>query len=721
MNLINIDDKKKRFLLHTSNSSYAMQVNSDGFLINLHWGGQVRRLEDFPDSETLQKYRHCQHRRAMVSRQEYPAWGGEFYGEPALKVDLHDGVRSCILMYREYTTERKNDSEELSITLYDSESKLKVILHYRVYADSEIMERWSEISNEESQTVVLQNVMSANFNMPRVEDDYRLSHLAGRWGKESSIERQAVNQSKITLESRTGLSGPFAVPFFALDSGRASEHEGRVWFGTLLYSGNWKITVERDAYEQVSVSGGINDFDFSWPLKAGETFTTPIFCSGMSEAGFGETSRIIHRYQRQHLAPKEQIKHLMPLLFNSWASMGIEVAEEKILTIAEKAAAVGAELFVIDDGWQAALGDWFPDPKKFPHGLKTITDKVKKLGMDFGLWVEVESFEINSSLYREHPDWALTFCKRKPYCNYRDDIDRTSLMLNFAREDVAEYIYKSLFELIKTSGIKYLKLDMNCFVTSPGWDSVPTTEHQMLWVKYARNIHKVFGQLHHDFPHVLLENCAAGAGRADLTMDQYFGRMNRSDNQDTLDILKLHEGFTWMHTSRMAGGACHISDAVYGVNNRHIPMRFQAFAGMMGSLAIGKNLLKCSESDLNALKHYGELYKKFRHIPQFGELYRLASHYEHPYAAFEYVSQDKTEALLFIFGHSMQFGHKVPALKLQGLAPLAIYQIESIDDETLNIEDNKLMSGEGLKEVGIKVELLGDYDAKILYFKAINN
>lgn len=712
--MIKIDKPNRRFLITTSRNSYAMQANPDGFLTHLHWGGRISRMDDLPAPEVLQTYRHCQHRRAMVSRQEYPAWGGEFYGEPALKADFPDGARTCILHYDDYSIKRDNAYEELEIILHDKEFPLKVHLFYRVYHDMDIIERWSEIANNGDGDVTLRSVLSASFNLPRIATDYRLTHLSGRWGKESTIERQAVNQSRITIESKTGLSGPFAVPFFALDEGGATEHGGRVFWGTLLYSGNWKIAVERDAYEQVSASGGIHDFDFSWPLRAGERFTTPKFCAGISNKGFGGASRMLHRYQRYHLAPSKLSAKPMPMLFNSWGSMETDVSEEKIMAVARKAAEIGAELFVIDDGWQESLGDWTPDLKKFPRGLKPIIEQVKALGMDFGLWVEIESFEIASRLYHEHPEWALTFPQREAYCNYRADIARTSLMLNFAIDDVSEYMYKALKHLIETTGISYLKLDMNCFVTSPGWDSAPRDEQQTVWIKYARNLQNVFIRLQQDFPELLMENCAAGAGRADLSMDRCFGRMNRSDNQDTLDILRLHEGFTWLHPSRMAGGACHISDSIYGINMRRVPMKFQAYAGMMGSLAVGKNLLACTADELAEIRSYADLYKRLRHIPQLGELYRLISHFDFPYAAFEFVAMDKTEALLFVFSHSIQFGYKIPAIRCHGLQPEAIYTVTSVGGEAY-----ATMSGLGLEEIGLSVELLGDYDAKIIHLRQV--
>jgi alpha-galactosidase len=712
---IKFDEARKTFLLECGNFSYAFAVNSKGHLINLHWGGIIDRIEDLPEIENFMEYRHRSGEQSLLSRQEYPAWGGEFYCEPALKACFNDKTRVAFLIYKDAEIKREEDYELLTVTMEEPDHPLQVQLFYRIWKDSHILERWTEISNTgNDSTTILDSIMSATWHPPRIDGDYRLSHLAGRWGREGMINRLPVKQNKIVLESRTGLSGPFAMPFFALDQGDATEQMGRVWFGTVQWSGNWKITIECDAFEEISITGGINDFDFSYPLEAGQTFTSPIFSVGVSENGFGEASRIMHHYQRNNILPPVASQPI-PLLVNTWASLHADVDEKSVLAVAEKAAEVGAELFVIDDGWQAALGDWTPDTEKFPNGLKPVIDSVKESGMDFGLWVEIESFEKKSNLYKKHPEWAMQFSKRKPPFRFRGDVDRTSYLINFAREDVLEHFYKELHKLILETGIAYLKLDMNCFFTDPGWDEVSDDKTQTIWYHYTKNIHRLFERLNEDFPEVRFENCASGGCRSDLGMSYFFSRINRSDNQDPLDVLKLHEGFTWLHLPGLAGGACHISD-MFSINQRRVPLGYQAVVGMLGSLAIGKDLSKCPDEEITTIRYWGDLYKRFRSITYHGDLYRLVSHNERPYAIFEYVAQDRKSALLFVINHASQFGNRLPSIPLQGLDPETIYNIEIFSASENNAGDYHLRSGKALMELGIQTQLLGDYDAKIIYF-----
>ncbi len=722
-----IDRNGRRFLLSAGNMSYGFEVGETESPVNLYWGAKLERMEDLPLVRELQCYDHRSPRVGELQRQEFPAFYGNYGFECALKAEYPDGVRGTRLHYEGHTLTEEKESDLLTLAFRDELHPLAVRLFYRVWRDLELVDRWSEFENHLEGEVVLENYVSAAWQLPAATVDWRLTHLAGRWGREATINRTQMNQGSFVLESRTGLSGPYAVPFFALDDGNSTELEGEVFFGALQWSGNWRIAVCRDAYEATFVTGGINPFDNRLTLAPGEVFTTPVFTGGWSCEGHSGMSRVLHRHQLRNLLPPAIAAKKMPLIFNSWGSIGIHVTEENLLRAEKLAAKVGAELFVIDDGWQQALGDWTPDRKKFPNGLRPVIDAARELGMEFGLWVEPESFELRSDLYKAHPEWAMAYPGVAPFTKFRADVDRTSVMLNWARKDVAEYFYQALHKLVKETGIRYLKLDMNCFFTSPGWGDLPKEEQGRLWIDYVHNLHSVYRRLSSDFPELLMENCAAGAARADLAMTRSFGRMNRSDNQDALDMLKLHTGFTQVNLPRMAGGACHISDTMYGINLRRTPLKFQAFCGMLGSLAIGKDLPKCPEEELAAIRSYTDLYKKIRHITHFGDFYRLASTYEKPWAIFEYVTPDRSEALVFVLGASQQFCVKMPYFKVPGLDPDKVYEVVCYGDDGKEkggysgaVSAYPVISGRGAASVGVRVELRGDFDARILHFKEQN-
>ena len=307
-------------------------------------------------------------------------------------------------------------------------------------------------------------------------------------------------------------------------------------FGTLLCSGDWKFIVERDVYGETRVFGGLNNYDFELVLQPGEHFETPRFLAGFTRGGFGEMTRTIHRWSATQLCSEYWAHRPRPVVFNTFSCIRrTELTEQGVLDLIHKAAEVGCELFIIDDGWQHALGDWYPDPVKFPNGLRPVIEEVAKLGMTFGLWIEPEAFEIKSNLYKEHPEWAMAYPGCEPDVRYRGDADRHSIMLNLANPEVADYLYTSIHKLVAETGISYLKLDMNCYFTAPGGA-------ERVWIDYARNLDWIFQSISREFPHLLLENCASSESLA-VWMRKWLQHVN-TPFSDTM----LENGFNGMHT-----------------------------------------------------------------------------------------------------------------------------------------------------------------------------
>ena len=373
--------ERKTWLLTTDESSYAMGVGPDGALQHLYWGAPLWRMEDVPAASKprgLSSFDPAE----MMQNEEYPGWGGARYYEPALKIARSNGDRDLVLRYVSHEIR----GSELDIVLKDIKDDIRVTLQYRLYTGNGILRRSAVVKNGTSQPITIESAQSAVWYMPRGEG-YRLSYLTGRWAAETQLTREPIRQGMQVMESRKGHTSHNVNPWLAIDQGDADEEHGRVWFGALAWSGNWRITVEQTPYQQVRVTGGFNTFDFSWPLKAGETLETPAFFAGFTERGFGESSRIMHRFEREETLPGGVQSRLRPVLYNSWEATHFDVNEAGQKALADKAAKVGVELFVVDDGWfgqrnddKAGLGDWVVNPKKFPQGLKGLIDHVNHLG-----------------------------------------------------------------------------------------------------------------------------------------------------------------------------------------------------------------------------------------------------------------------------------------------------------------------------------------------------
>lgn len=243
--------------------------------------------------------------------------------------------------------------------------------------------------------------------------------------------------------------------------------------------------------------------------------------------------------------------------------------------------------------------------------------------------------------------------------------------------------------------------------------------------RYLNNFYTLLKRLRAEFPNVFFENCAAGAGRLDMEMDRYFSRINRSDNQDPLAVLGIHEGFTWLHPSKMAGGGCHISRAVERFNHRGpIPLSFMAHVGMMGWLSLGLPLDKSSEEELEECAEYIRLYKRIRHVTHLGELHRLASYTETgSHAAFEFVTEDASEAVLLLFAHNLRYDDALPEFRLEALDPDAWYRIDRYAPSGKGYGKPdplpRPQTGRFLMEHGIRVMMNGDLDSRIFHLRRI--
>ena len=694
---IQYDESRKVWLLNTRLNSYAMGVAPDGELQNLYWGGPLWRIADVPAARTKQDISSFDPHE-MIENEEFAGWGGKRFYETALKITRADGNRDLVLHYLSQQT----DGDKLSITLKDINDDIEAVLEYRVFAEAGIISRSAVIRNKSNQSISVESAQSATWNLPP-GDGYRLTYLSGRWAAETQLNREPIHEGMKVIESRLGHTGHNFNPWFAIDRGDANEEHGGVWFGALAWSGNWRISVEQTPYRQVRVTGGFNTFDFAFPLKPGEQLQTPDFYGGYAANGFGEASRLLHHLELTSIQPGGTTAPVRPVLYNSWEATEFNVGEAGQTALAQKAARLGVELFVMDDGWfgkrntdHAGLGDWVVNPQKFPNGLSGLIKTVNALGMDFGLWVEPEMVNPDSDLYRAHPDWVMNFPGRP-----RSEL-RNQLVLNLAREDVKEHIFGVLDKLVETYKFRYFKWDMNRIFAEPGWPEVSADTQRELWVKYVWNYYEIMDRLRKKHPALEIESCSGGGGRIDLGVLKYVDEVWTSDNTEAFDRLRIQEGFSQAYAAKFM--SAWVTD-VPNANGRSTPLRYRFLVAMQGALGIGSNLNKFTAEDTKLATQMVALYKKIRETVQLGNLYRLLPSTSDTMAN-EYMSRDGKEAVVFAFRHSQQYNTEPPALRLQGLDARAVYQTELWDGTMLD-----KVSGAYLMQNGLHVRLRGDFDS----------
>lgn len=702
------DSTTRIFRLDAADTTCVFGINEHQEIQSLYWGARL------PDSD---RFAAAHSRPGLASfdppvdttPQEYVAWGGGLYVEPDLKITFPDGNRDLVLQY----VSHRIDGNRLSIMMKDISLDVYVELQYAIDPETGIIRRSAQIENRTSGPFTIEQAFAATWNLPR-GNDYRLRYLTGRWAAEDTVQQQRIEPGKIVLESRRGTTGAQNNPWFAVDrDGNSDPEHGSVWFGALVWSGSWEIALEQNQVQQVRISGGFNSFDFGYLLAPGQSLETPYFYAGYTDQGIGGASRLLHRFEIDFILPHAPHPALRPVLYNSWEATGFDVNEAGQMQLAEKAASIGVERFVMDDGWfgerntdHAGLGDWFVNPQKFPRGLGPLIDKVHSLGMSFGLWVEPEMVNPDSELYRKHPDWVLNFPGRP-----RSE-ERNQLVLNLARPDVRAWVLSTLDQLLSDDKIDFLKWDYNRNWSEPGWPQVPPGQEKNVYVDFIRNYYGILQELRAKHPNVEIESCSGGGGRVDLGVMRYTDEVWPSDNTDAYDRLHIQNGFTYAYTPGVM--MAWVTDSPTWVNNRTLSLQYRFLSSMQGSLGVGANLNKWTPEDFATAKRMIEQYKSIRETMQRGLLYRLiepANGSEQ--SATEYVSRDGKQTVVFAFLHSSTELYPYPRLFLRGLEPNAQYRLSAMDGKVSG-DTPAEASGAWWMHHGIDLDLIGDFQAAAL-------
>lgn len=687
--MIHYLEKSRIFVLETENTHYVFGIDQAGYNRHLHWGAKCDPA-DYAFTEIGDE--NSNHSMLDEYRQELTPFGSTVYRTCDLKAQFADGCREVALRYTGYQVE----GDTLSVAFADAYYPLQVRLGYRVYPGLDIIKRWVEVENTGSAPISFERLFSAGFSLPGI-DPYTFENTNGAWGGEFLPSRTVLDGGNLVYESHRGASNHNQSPYFIAHRG-ATETRGAVYFGSLAYSGNFKVIAGRDLYGITRVSLGMNDFDFSHTLEPGACLETPPVYCGRTE-GLGEMSRQMNRFCLEHLLPSRFRAEPLPVLYNSWEATEFNVNVADQTRLAEIAAGTGVELFVMDDGWfgarnndRAGLGDWFVNPAKFPHGLDELIGNVNALGMDFGLWVEPEMVNPDSDLYRAHPDWAYHFPHR-----HADEL-RHQLVLNMTRSDVQAYILDCLDRLLTDHNIRYIKWDMNRPFSQVGAENL--ADPKMYSYLHTMAVYRIVDELKRRHPEVQFESCASGGGRCDLGALSHFDQVWTSDNTDGIDRMTIQKGYSMLHPIKTM--RAWVTD-IAGIN-KPCSLDFRFHIAMQGALGLGGNLQKYSAEELEICRRNVALYKEIRPLVQFGDLYRILDADRDEVLCNQYVSRDKMQAVLFLSARGTRFFKKKMNLRFAGLAPDKVYTF------TLDGVAYK-KGGAFLMEVGLPVYVRGaDYN-----------
>ena len=687
---IAVSQKGDVFLLSTQSTSYAFGIDDQGLVRHLYWGQKMDCVEDF-EIPVLGEV-SSNDPVPEITPEEFPVYGGLRYKEHCLKVAFADGTREIVYGYEGYEVAATDTAEELVIRLKDTHYDFLMELHYKLYPAYDLMERSVVVKNHTGEPIQVEKIHSGQFHIPY--EGLNFSNVHGHWGAEQQRFVQKVSYGKIVIENRRGISSHNHNPYFILDRD-ATETSGEVYFGALRMSGNFSGVIEQTPYGETLAQLGLNSHDFALELKPGEAFEAPSILCGYSATGFETMSHNLHRFAREHLLREG----LRPVLYNSWEATEFAVSSQEQIKLARKAKELGAELFVLDDGWfgqrhgiDNGLGDWYVNESKFPHGLEELVGEVKALDMLFGLWVEPEMVNPKSQLYQDHPDWIYHFETRT------SDTSRGQYVLNMAKEEVQTFVYDMLDHLLTRYDIDYIKWDANRPISQ-------TCPQRDIWVKHIRAVYDIVTRLKQKHPHVLFEACASGGGRIDYGILGIFDDFWTSDNTDAYDRLTIQDSYSYLYPIKAM--RAWVTDCPNFLSRRVIPLTFRYHSAMMGTLGIGCNILKFTSEEVELSQKMIAQYKEIRPIVQEGDFYRLDNPSANSYFLYQYLKGD--QGLIFAFLPQSQMGHWGTTIRLRGLQADARYTLHTPDGDVTK-------SGHYLMHHGLPLRLTGDYASTILSF-----
>lgn len=488
-------------------------------------------------------------------------------------------------------------------------------------AELEVTTHMSLIDDVLSVSVALTNLGdgpymldAATVTVPLVDRARRLGTYSGRWGAEFACHSFEWPIGAWSVENRTGRTSHEHPPYLWVTSDHADEWSGEVWGLHLAWSGNHSVYAERLVDGRRYVQWGELFHPGEMCVYPGETYTTPTVIGVHSDRGFTPASWGFHREARRR---RPALRSSRKVHLNTWEAVYFRHDLERLKSLADSAAEVGIERFVLDDGWfgarrddRSGLGDWEVSTDVYPDGLAPLIDHVRSLGMDFGIWVEPEMVNPDSELFREHPDWALTTE------GYDAPLGRHQLVLDLTRTDAFEHVLARLDTLLAENGIAYVKWDMNRWVVQGSGPEGKAASHEQTIAVY-----RLIDELRARHRDVEFESCASGGGRIDHEMLRRVERFWTSDNNDASERARIHHGASMLLPPDVLG--THVGASPAHNTGRRIPMAFRVVPTLFGHMGVEADVTAMDERDRAVLRHGIETYKTYRDLVHTGRFFRV--------------------------------------------------------------------------------------------------
>ena len=709
--------------LQAWNDKVLISTPRSSILLNTWGEGQQLQFAYFGDRINEDQINQVFDSWNGLSRPVYPVFGTSAYESSALQVVHADGNLTLDLIVDKVETFDEENAKLTVIHLKDRVYSFYVTLNYRAFKTIDIIETWAEYSHNEKKAVILKRFDSGHFMIRR--GNVWLSSLPGHWGAETQITTEPLTSGMKVIKNMDGVRnglGEHSEVMFSLD-GKPQENSGRVIGAILCWGGRTKIRIDSDdtyGSHVHHVFAGMNEEASEYKLEPREKFTTPKLALTYSCEGLGGASRNFHRWARMGMV--HNCDKPRDILLNSWEGVYLNIKEQEMDQMMKDFAAMGGELFVMDDGWfgnkyrrvqdNSSLGDWVVDTQKLPHGIKGLTDTAKKYGIKFGIWIEPEFTNTKSELIEKHPDWVLRPTNRELMCGRGG----TQVVLDLCNPKVQDFVFNVVDELLsKNPEIAYIKWDANGEVMN-GSSYLPKDKQSHIYIDYHRGLINVLERIRAKYPDVVMQACGSGGGRASYGVMPYFNEFWVSDNTDALQRLFIQWGTSYFYPS--IAMAQHVSASPNHQTGRIVPLKFRFDIAMTGRLGMEIQPKNMNADEKEFSKKAIDTYKGIRPVIQNGDQYRLISPYEkRGVASMMYVTENKERAVFFAFKMEHYVNQQLPHVRLVGLDKNKKYKIRELnlaaDDKPCYL-NNRVFSGDLLMNAGFALDLNKEYDSWVL-------
>jgi alpha-galactosidase len=510
-------------------------------------------------------------------------------------------------------------------------------------------------------------VQAVRLTLPVPAAATELLDLTGRWCRERAPQRHAWPQGAWVRSGRHGRTGHDATLLLVAGTPGFGFRSGHVWGVHLAWSGDHETYAERTPEGECLLGARELLAPGEVTLEEGASYTTPWLAASASEHGLDGLSQRLHRWTRRH---QPRTRSPRPVVVNTWEAAYFDHDLDRLHALADAAAEIGAERFVLDDGWfrgrrddRAGLGDWYVDEAVWPFGLHPLADHVLERGMRFGLWVEPEMVNDDSDLARAHPEWVLRGrAAASPSWRHQQ-------VLDLQRPDAFAHVHDALVALLEEYPVSFLKWDHNRDLVDVAHEGRPAVHGQTLAV------YRMLDELRSAYPDLEIESCASGGARLDLGILLRTDRVWPSDTLDPVERTSIQRWTTLLLPPELLGA--HVGAPVSHTTGRAAPLAFRAATALIGHFGVEWDITAATRRERADLRDWVDLYKRLRHLVVDGTLVR-GDHPDPALAVTGLVSPDRTEAVYVAAEVAASATQSPTPVLLDGLDPDLQYLVRSV-------------------------------------------